>query len=82
MERWAHDDRVNDWMRAGKGWTILLVFWGITLTGGLLGEATSRMFFEHHPVSVASNLPWLVGGSLFVALGCTVDALRRRRLQG
>jgi hypothetical protein len=82
MGRWAHDDRVNDWMRARNGWTILLMFWGLTLAGGLLGEATSRMFFEHHPASVISNLPWLVGGSLFVALSGTVGALRRRRRQG
>lgn len=83
MGRWAHDDRVNDWIRARNGWTILLMFWGLTLTGGLLGEAMSRMVFENHPAaSVTSNLPWLVGGSLFVALSGTVGVLRRRRRQG
>lgn len=83
MERWAHDDRVNDWMRARNGWTILLMFWGLTLAGGLLGEATSRMFIGDHPAaSVTSNLPWLMGGSLFVALSGTVGVLRRRRRQG
>jgi hypothetical protein len=69
-------------MRARNGWTILLMFWGATLTGGLLG-AMSRMVFEHHPAaSVTSNLSWVVGGSLFVALGGTVGVLRRRRRQG
>jgi hypothetical protein len=58
------------------------MFWGITLTSGLLGEATSRMFFGHHPASAIANLPWLVGGSLFMALGGTVGTLRRRRRQG
>jgi hypothetical protein len=83
MGCWPHDDRVNDWMRARNGWTILLMFWGATLTGGLLGEAMSRMVFEHHPAaSVTSNLPWVVGGSLFVALSSTVGVLRRRRRQG
>jgi hypothetical protein len=70
-------------MRARNGWTILLMFWGLTLTGGLLGEAVSRMLFEQHPAaSVTSNLPWLVGGSLFVALSGTFGVLRRRRRQG
>ncbi|MFJ1805623.1 MULTISPECIES: hypothetical protein [unclassified Streptomyces] len=74
---------MNDWMRARNGWTILLMFWGITLTGGLLGEAMSRTVFERHPAeSVTSNLSWLVGGSLFVALSGTVGVLRRRRRQG
>ncbi|NEA56543.1 hypothetical protein G3I60_20970 [Streptomyces sp. SID13666] len=73
---------MNDWMRARNGWTILLMSWGLTLTSGLLGAAMSRMFFEHHPASVTSNLPWLVGGSLLVALCGTVGALRRRRRQG
>ncbi|MER7837994.1 transmembrane domain-containing protein [Streptomyces sp. NPDC096040] len=74
---------MNDWMRARNGWTILLMFWGVTLTAGLLGEAMSRMVFEHHPTpSVTSNLPWVVGGSLFMALGGTVGVLRRRRRQG
>lgn len=59
------------------------MFWGLTLTGGLLGQALSRTVFEHHPAaSFTSNLPWLVGGSLFVALCGTVGVLRRRRRQG
>jgi hypothetical protein len=59
------------------------MIWGGTLTGGLLGEAMSRMVFEHHPAaSVTSNLPWVVGGSLFVALSGTVGVLRRRRRHG
>ncbi|MBK3640927.1 hypothetical protein [Streptomyces sp. MBT33] len=74
---------MNDWMRARNGWTILLMFWGATLTGGLLGEAMSRMLFAHHPAApVTSNLPWVVGGSLFVALSGTVGVLRRRGRQG
>ncbi|MFE9450147.1 hypothetical protein [Streptomyces sp. NPDC006739] len=73
---------MNDWMRARNGWTILLMFWGVTLTAGLLGEATSRTFFGHHHASVIPNLPVLVGGSLFVALGGTAGTLRRRRRQG
>ncbi|MDH6125345.1 hypothetical protein [Kitasatospora sp. GP82] len=71
---------MNDWIAARNGWTLFLVFWAIALTGGLLGEATSRTFFEDHPAtSLASNLPWLVGGSLFMALCGTAGALRRRR---
>ena len=69
-------------MRARSGWTIFLMFWGVMLAGGLLGEATSRVFFGHHSASVTSNLPWLVGGSLFAALGGAAGALRRRRRQG
>ncbi len=70
-------------MRARNGWTILLTIWGVTLAGGLLGEAVSRIVFEHHPAaSVTSNLPWVVGGSLCVALSGTVGVLRRRRRQG
>lgn len=72
---------MNDWTRARNGWTILLVLWGITLTGGLLGEAASGTFLQH-PASVTSNLPWLVGGSLWVALGGTAGALLRRRRHG
>ncbi|MET8082156.1 hypothetical protein [Streptomyces sp. NPDC005303] len=71
---------MNDWMRARNGWTILLIFWGATLTGGLLGEAMSLLVFEHHPAaSATSNLPWVVGGSLFVALSGTVGVLRRQK---
>ncbi|MEU3514568.1 hypothetical protein ABZ770_04650 [Streptomyces sp. NPDC006654] len=74
---------MNDWLRARNGWMVLLMFWGVTLPAGLFGDAMSRIFFEHHPAaSVTSNLPWVVGGSLFVALGGTVGVLRRRRGQG
>ncbi|MFC4035679.1 hypothetical protein ACFO3J_30040 [Streptomyces polygonati] len=74
---------MNDWLRARNGWTILLIMWGFTLTGGLLGEARSLMVFVHHPAaSVTSNLPWVLGGSLAVALGSTAGMLRRRRRQG
>jgi hypothetical protein len=70
-------------MRARNGWTILLIFWSLTLTCGLLGEAMSRMLSEHHPAASATwNVPWLVGGSLFVALNGTAGVLRRRRRQG
>ncbi|MEU9384552.1 hypothetical protein AB0D38_27840 [Streptomyces sp. NPDC048279] len=59
------------------------MIWGLTLTGGLLGEAVSRTVIEHHSaMSVTSNLPWLVGGALFVALGGTAGVLRRRRRRG
>ncbi|MEU2335577.1 hypothetical protein ABZ608_18620 [Streptomyces sp. NPDC013172] len=74
---------MNDWLRARNGWMVLLMFWGVTLPAGQFGDAMSRIFFEHHPAaSVTSNLPWVVGGSLFVALGGTVGVLRRRRGQG
>ncbi|MFE3164132.1 hypothetical protein [Streptomyces sp. NPDC059224] len=38
------------------------MIWGLTLTGGLLGEAVSRTVFEHHSaMSVTSNFPVQVG---------------------
>lgn len=74
---------MNEWMRARSGWAIFLLIWVPTLACVLLGEAMSRMVFEHHPAaSVTSNLPWLVGGSLFVALSGTTGVLRRRRQRG
>lgn len=74
------DDRVNDWLRGRNFWTILLVLWALALACGLLGQTTSQMLFEHDPApTLTSNLPWLLGGSLFVALGSTVG-LRRRQV--
>jgi hypothetical protein len=73
---------VNDWLQARNGWTLLLSFWAITLVGGLLGTATTRMLLDQHPTeSLASHLPWVVGGSLLVALAGTGGTLLRRRRQ-
>ena len=76
-----HDDQVNDWLRARNGWTLLLLLWGITLMGGLLGVAVSRTLYDP-TTSFASHVPWVVGGSLFVAFCGTVRTLRRRPRQG
>jgi hypothetical protein len=77
------DDPVNDWLRALNGWTLLLFIWGIMLAGGLLGTAATPMILRHHPAaSFASQLPWAVGGSLFMALCGTGGAILRRRRQG
>ena len=77
----CNDDPVNDWLRARNGWTLLLLYWGITLAAGLLGTATA-MILQHHPTtSFASRLPWVMGGSLFAALSATGGALYRRRRQ-
>jgi uncharacterized integral membrane protein len=77
----VHDDQVNDWLRARNGWALLLLLWGIVLMGGLLGVAASRTLYDS-TTSFASHVPWVVGGSLFVALSSTVRTVRRRRRQG
>ncbi|WP_370087887.1 hypothetical protein [Streptacidiphilus sp. MAP12-16] len=72
---------MNDWMRARSGWTIFLIAWGAALSGGSLGEATEWMFQTPHP-SLTAHLPWLLGGSMFMALVGTASTLRRRRTRG
>lgn len=74
----AHDDRVNDWLRARNGWTLLPLFWGVTLPAVLLGTALEPLFAPS-PTSFAAQLPWAVGGSLFVAACITIGLLARRR---
>lgn len=70
-------------MRARSPWALLPVFWGITLAGALLGGVVSRVFLEHRPAAaLGSNLPWALGGSLWVAAVATVGELRRRRRGG
>jgi hypothetical protein len=76
------DDPVNGWLRARNGWTLLLIICGITLAGALLGTVTAMMIFHQPPTSFASRLPWVVGGSLFAAVGGTGGALYSRRRQG
>lgn len=66
-------------MRGRSGWAVFLVIWGASLTGGLLGAAASWAFFTPHAAPSASNLRWLLGGTLFMGLSGTVGALRRRR---
>jgi len=77
-ETLPHDERVNDWLRARSSWTLLLVFWGVTLPAGLLGTAVAPLFVSSS-TSFAAQLPWAVGGSLSAAV---VGTLVRRRWQG
>ena len=76
----VHAGRVNRWLDARSGWTLLLCLWGCTLTGALLGVLTTRTFFETgSPPPLSTQLPWTFGGSLFVAVVATAGRLGRRR---
>lgn len=75
------DHLVNDWLHARTGWTLLLIYWAVVLAAALIGTATVMLL--HHPAgSFAPRLPWVIGGSLFVALVGTGGTLRRRRQEG
>jgi hypothetical protein len=79
-ETLPHDDRVNDWPRTRNSWTLLFVFWGITLAVALLGTAVAPLFVPSS-TSFAAQLPWVMGGSLFASLGGTIGTVLRRRWQ-
>lgn|GEM_PF-7062430 len=69
---------MNDWLRARNGWTLLLLLWGVTLPAVLLGTSVEPLFAPS-PTSFAAQLPWAVGGSVFVAACGTIGALVRCR---
>lgn len=76
------DHLVNDWLRARNGWILLLIYWAVALAAALLGTATAMILWHGPAASFASNLPWVIGGTLFMALVCTGGTLRRRRQAG
>ena len=56
-------------LRSPNNWVLFLFFWGITLACGLLGTAVAEVFLWAHSSSAfTSRLPWVVGGSLLMAL--------------
>jgi len=76
----VHAGRVNRWLNARCGWTLLLCLWACTLTGALLGVLTTRSFFETGSAPpLSTQLPCTFGGSLFVAVVATAGRLGRRR---
>jgi hypothetical protein len=75
------DHPVNNWLRTRNSWTLFLVLWGFILVCGLLGTVTVMIIRPHPSSSFASRLPWVVGGSLLMAL-CAVGSARYRRRRG
>jgi hypothetical protein len=69
-------DPVINWLRTRNSWTLFLFVWGFMLLCGLLGTATAMIVLEpHSSSSFTSRLPWVVGGSLVMAL-CGIGGVR------
>jgi hypothetical protein len=74
------DARVDEWVNARSGGTIIGCCWSVTLTAAFLGLLVTRTFFEAEPLpSLTAQLPMTFGGSFCMALACTAGTLSRRR---
>ncbi len=73
-----------NWFDARPYWVQALLTWAVTLTGGLLGALTDHLLLPPPHQPFTANLPWLVGGSLFVALVASRSryAMRRAAARG